>query len=99
MKGLRHEVVEERTSGSLPCPHSVEGTVTWSRERNGNKVALFTIDGERETRHNDPGKRYGSSVDKSLYIRTLTLSDSGRYYCNDEAVKLTVIPLGKSKLY
>ncbi|KAK1879957.1 Hepatocyte cell adhesion molecule [Dissostichus eleginoides] len=62
--GLRHEVVEERTSGSLPCPPSVEGTVTWSRERNGNKLPLITID------------------------------DSGRYFCNDEAVELTVIPLG-----
>ncbi|KAI9536815.1 hypothetical protein NQZ68_031124 [Dissostichus eleginoides] len=92
--GLRHEVVEERTSGSLPCPPSVEGTVTWSRERNGNKLPLITIDGERERRHNDPGKRYGSSVDKSLHIRTFTLSDSGRYFCNDEAVELTVIPLG-----
>ncbi|KAI4817335.1 hypothetical protein KUCAC02_010742 [Chaenocephalus aceratus] len=92
--GLRHEVVEERSSGSLPCPHPVEGTVTWSRERNGNKVALFTIDGGREIRHNDPGKRYGSSVDKSLHIVTFSISDSGRYLCNDEAVELTVIPLG-----
>ncbi|KAJ4920797.1 hypothetical protein JOQ06_015343 [Pogonophryne albipinna] len=71
-----------------------EGTVTWSRERNGNKVALITIDSGREIRHNDPGKRYGSSRDKSLHFLTLTLSDSGRYFCNDEAVELTVIPLG-----
>ncbi|KAK1880610.1 Vascular endothelial growth factor receptor 3 [Dissostichus eleginoides] len=76
------------------CPHSVESRVKWSRERNGNKVDIFTIDGEREIRHNDPGRRYGSSIDKSLHILRFTLSDSGRYLCNDEAVELTMIPPG-----
>ncbi|XP_063755833.1 uncharacterized protein LOC134875264 isoform X2 [Eleginops maclovinus] len=92
ISALHQEVFEERTSGSLRCPHSVGGNVTWSKERNGNKVDILTIDGDRDIRHNDPDKRYSSVVDKSLYIQRLTLSDSGRYFCNDAAVELTVIP-------
>ncbi|XP_044028517.1 uncharacterized protein LOC122864861 isoform X2 [Siniperca chuatsi] len=94
-----HEVFEEKASISLRCPHSVEGKVTWSREINGNKVDIFTVDGDREMRHNDPGRRYGSEADKTLHIRRVTVSDTGRYFCNNEpAVELTVIPSGTVRL-
>ncbi|XP_026205655.1 uncharacterized protein LOC113155252 [Anabas testudineus] len=85
-----HEV-KEKQHVTLRCPHSVEGKVTWSREINGNKVDIFTIDGDRETRYNDPGRRYSSQTDKSLTINRAVLSDSGKYFCNNEpAVELKV---------
>ncbi|XP_038580864.1 uncharacterized protein LOC119907224 [Micropterus salmoides] len=93
---VNHEVFE-KNSVSLPCPHPVDGKVTWSRESNGNKVNILTVDGDREIRYNDPGRRYGSLADKfkSLYIIKVTISDAGRYLCNNEpAVELTVIPPG-----
>ncbi|XP_044028520.1 uncharacterized protein LOC122864862 isoform X2 [Siniperca chuatsi] len=95
-----HEVFEEKASISpLRCPHSVEGKVTWSREINGNKVDILTVDGDGDIRHNDPGRRYSSLADKSLHIRRAAVSDTGRYFCNNEpAVELTVIPSGTVRL-
>ncbi|XP_034401541.1 mucin-5AC-like isoform X5 [Cyclopterus lumpus] len=93
-----HEVVEEQTSVSLRCPHSVEGTVTWSRENNGREVKILTVDVDSDIRQvKDPQKRYSSLSDKSLSIRRVTASDSGRYFCNREAVELTVIPPGTTR--
>ncbi|XP_054462607.1 uncharacterized protein LOC129097728 [Anoplopoma fimbria] len=98
---LIHEAVEEKSSVSLRCPHSVEGTVTWSRENDGSKVDVLTAGGDQDIRHiHDPQRRYSSLVDKSLHIRRVNVSDSGRYFCNSEAaVELTVIPAGTSRLH
>ncbi|XP_031697095.1 uncharacterized protein LOC116379295, partial [Anarrhichthys ocellatus] len=89
-----HQTVEVKTSVSLRCPHSVESIVTWSRESNGRKVDILTVGVDTDIRHiDDPQKRYSSEADKSLYIRSVTVSDSGIYFCNSEAaVELTVIP-------
>ncbi|XP_028453945.1 mucin-5AC-like [Perca flavescens] len=94
--GKIHEIVEEKTQVTLRCPHSVEGDVTWSRERNGDKTDILTVSGGRNIKHiHDPGRRYGSSADKSLHIVKPVVSDSGRYFCNNEAAAdLTVIPSG-----
>ncbi|XP_035848773.1 uncharacterized protein LOC116051709 [Sander lucioperca] len=94
--GIIHETVEEKTQVSLRCPHSVEGDVTWSRERNGNKTDILTVNGDRDIKHiDDPGKQYRSLSDKSLYFVKVVVSDSGRYFCNNEAAAdLTVIPSG-----
>ncbi|XP_042291800.1 integumentary mucin C.1-like isoform X2 [Thunnus maccoyii] len=90
-----HQIVEEKEHVSLRCSHSVEGKLTWSREINGNTVDILIVDGDGEQRFNDPHKRYGSAVDKSLHIRRTNVSDSGKYLCNNEAaVELTVIPSG-----
>ncbi|XP_067467935.1 uncharacterized protein [Thunnus thynnus] len=90
-----HQIVEEEQQVSLRCSHSVEGKVTWSREINGNTVDIFVVDGDREQRLNDPGRRYGSTADKSLHIFRVAVSDSGKYLCSNEpAVELTVIPSG-----
>ncbi|XP_035537404.1 uncharacterized protein LOC118342849 [Morone saxatilis] len=96
---ITHKVVEEKDSVTLSCPHSVEGKVTWSRERDGHRVDILTADGGSEIRHiKDPGKRYGSQADKALHIGRITISDTGRYFCNNEpAVELTVIPSGKPR--
>ncbi|CAK6981906.1 uncharacterized protein LOC122970083, partial [Scomber scombrus] len=91
---IYQEVMEGKLA-FLSCSHSVEGKVTWSREINGSKVDIFATDGDREERINDPQKRYGSTADKSLFILSAAVSDSGTYYCNNEpAAKLTVIPSG-----
>uniref|UniRef100_A0A3B4UDY8 Immunoglobulin domain-containing protein n=1 Tax=Seriola dumerili TaxID=41447 RepID=A0A3B4UDY8_SERDU len=96
------KVSEEKQRVTLSCPRPVEGTVTWSREINGNKVDLLTADGDREIRHNDQRKRYSSQADKfkSLVILRAVVSDSGTYFCNNEAAaELTVIPSGNIRLY
>ncbi|XP_045914053.1 uncharacterized protein LOC123976177 [Micropterus dolomieu] len=89
----KHKIIRLKDSVTLPCPHPVEGKVTWSRERNGNRVDILTVDGDGDIRHiHDPLKRYSSSVDKSLHISNVTVSDTGTYFCNNEAaVELTVI--------
>ncbi|XP_035848770.1 cell wall protein DAN4-like isoform X1 [Sander lucioperca] len=94
--GIIHEIVEEKTQVTLRCPHSVEGYVTWSRERNGDKTDILTVNGDRLIKHiDDPGRRYSSLADKSLFIVKVVVSDSGRYFCNNEAAAdLTVIPSG-----
>ena len=77
----------------------MEGKLTWSREINGNTVDILIADGDREQRFNDPHKRYGLLVDKSLHISRVAVSDSGKYLCNNvAAVELTVIPSGNIKL-
>ncbi|XP_044027586.1 integrator complex subunit 3 homolog isoform X2 [Siniperca chuatsi] len=92
---IQQKIIREKASISLRCPHSVEGKVTWSREINGNKVDILTVEADGDIRHNDPGRRYSSLADKSLHISRATVSDTGRYFCNNEpAVELTVIPSG-----
>ncbi|XP_038581648.1 uncharacterized protein LOC119907981 isoform X1 [Micropterus salmoides] len=96
---INNAVVEEKSQITLPCPHPAEGKVTWSRERNGNRVDILIIDGDGEIRHNDPDRRYNSVADKfkSLFINRVNLSDTGRYLCNNEpAVELTVIKPGET---
>ncbi|KAG7244086.1 hypothetical protein INR49_005925, partial [Caranx melampygus] len=93
--GIKSIVVEERHGVNLPCPQTVEGSVTWSREINGAQVKILTTAVDGDIRYNDPGKRYSSLADKSLHIQRAKVSDSGRYFCNNEpAVDLTVIPPG-----
>uniref|UniRef100_UPI0037E93FDB hemicentin-1-like n=1 Tax=Semicossyphus pulcher TaxID=241346 RepID=UPI0037E93FDB len=80
------QIVEEKKSVVLRCSQSVEGKLTWSRERDGHKTDILTIDGDRETRHiDDPHKRYSTLADKSLHILRVSLSDTGRYLCNNES--------------
>ncbi|XP_030266183.1 uncharacterized protein LOC115577312 [Sparus aurata] len=98
---IKHVIVQEKQSVALPCPHSVDGAVTWSRETNGHRVDIFTADGDGEKKHiPDPGRRYNSQADpfKSLHISRVNISDSGTYLCNNEAaVELTVIPSGTTR--
>ncbi|XP_041664872.1 uncharacterized protein LOC121523878 isoform X2 [Cheilinus undulatus] len=91
-----HEIINEKNPVILRCPGSVEGTVMWSRVRNGVKTDIITIYNDVETKHiSDPYKCYSTLTDKSLRIQKVKLSDSGRYFCNNEAVvDLTVIPSG-----
>ncbi|XP_044028518.1 myosin tail region-interacting protein MTI1-like isoform X3 [Siniperca chuatsi] len=92
---IQQKIIREKASISLRCPHSVEGKVTWSREINGNKVDILTVEADGDIRHNDPRRRYSSLADKTLHIRRAAVSDTGRYFCNNEpAVELTVIPSG-----
>ncbi|XP_030266239.1 roundabout homolog 3-like [Sparus aurata] len=96
---IKHVIVQEKQSVALPCPHSVGGEVTWSRETNGHRVDILTADGDRDKKHiPDPGGRYNSQADKSLHISRVIISDSGTYLCNNEAaVELTVIPSGTTR--
>ena len=96
LAAIKHEIIEEKKLAALPCPRAVEDKVTWSRETNGTRADILTVDGDREEKHIKNG-RFSSVADpfKSLYISSVTISDSGRYFCNDEAAaELTVIPPG-----
>ncbi|KAL6100261.1 uncharacterized protein ACO6RY_01907 [Pungitius sinensis] len=87
-------IVEEKAWASLPCPHPVRGGI-WSRVVDGKEVNILTAGGDGDIKHmKDPHKRYSLHADKSLYIIRVTTSDSGRYFCNGEAVELMVIPPG-----
>ncbi|XP_034560083.1 cell wall integrity and stress response component 4-like [Notolabrus celidotus] len=89
-----HRVVQEKDLVLLRCPRSVEGNVTWSRERGGNKVDILTTDGDKDIKHiHDPYRYYSSLADKSLQIVKMKISDSGRYFCNNEAA-VDLIPSG-----
>ncbi|XP_038581317.1 hemicentin-1-like [Micropterus salmoides] len=94
--GIIRKTIKEKDPVTLPCPHSVEGKVMWSRERNGRRVDILLIDGDRDIRLlHKPYKGYSSLADKSLHIVRAGVSDSGRYFCNNEvAAELTVIPSG-----
>ncbi|XP_030597766.1 uncharacterized protein LOC115788747 [Archocentrus centrarchus] len=94
--GLTRKVFKEKENAILPCPHSVKGKVLWSRESEGRKVDILTADCDGNEKHiNDSGRRYSSQADMSLIILKASVSDSGRYLCNNEAaVELTVIPSG-----
>ncbi|XP_025757824.1 uncharacterized protein LOC109196390 [Oreochromis niloticus] len=86
------KVAREKESITLPCPPSVKGNVTWSRERNGREAETLTADGDTGGGHT----RFTTSADKSLIILRLAVSDSGTYLCNNEPVAvLTVIPGGR----
>ncbi|KAI3358970.1 hypothetical protein L3Q82_015354, partial [Scortum barcoo] len=91
-----HKIIKERDSITLPCPHSGPRKVTWSRKRDGQKVDILIIDGDRDIRLVDkPQKRYSLLADNSLYIFKATVSDAAKFFCNNEpAAELTVIPSG-----
>ncbi|XP_071386043.1 mucin-5B-like isoform X2 [Centroberyx affinis] len=98
---INHKIVEEKDPATLPCPPSVKDrpTATWSRESKGSKVDILTVAGDGHKKHiHDPFKRYQSEADNSLYITKTNVSDTGKYFCNDEpAVELTVIPPGTAR--
>ncbi|XP_039461988.1 uncharacterized protein LOC120435895 isoform X2 [Oreochromis aureus] len=88
----KRKIAREEESVSLPCPPSVKGNVTWSRERNGREVEILTADGDTGGGHT----RFTTSADKWLIILRVVVSDSGTYLCNKEpAVYLSVVPGGR----
>ncbi|KAM7373690.1 hypothetical protein PAMP_008524 [Pampus punctatissimus] len=90
-----HQIVEEKNNVAVRCPVSVKDKAKWTRETDGSKVDIITVDGEKNIKHiNDTNKRYNWLADNSLFILRLNVSDSGKYLCNNEAVILTVIPSG-----
>lgn len=96
LTGIIQRVIKQKESITLPCPGSVEGKVTWSRESEGRRVDLLVVDGDRDIKLiPDPHKHFSSLADKSLYVFKATRSETGKYYCNNElAAELTVTPSG-----
>ncbi|KAL6473469.1 hypothetical protein MHYP_G00170300 [Metynnis hypsauchen] len=84
----------EGSNVALACGN--EGKVLWSKGTDGGTSTILTAeDGEITQRYRpDPENRYSVlTKDLSLVIRSVSLSDSGIYYCNtDHAVNLTVNP-------
>ncbi|KAF5888293.1 roundabout 2-like, partial [Clarias magur] len=81
---------------SLYCGH--DGSVIWEKGGPGGRHTILTAKHGEETnpiKHNpDPDHRFSVFSDLSLYIRDLSLSDSGVYYCNAvPVVNLTVTQL------
>ncbi|KAG7225269.1 hypothetical protein INR49_014667, partial [Caranx melampygus] len=91
--GISHKVAVQKQLVFLTCPGPVKDSVKWSRDSNGERVDLITARTNHWIVHNVTSKRrYFSSPDNSLAIKSAVVSDSGTYYCNDEpAVRLTVI--------
>ncbi|KAL7858686.1 hypothetical protein AOLI_G00187880 [Acnodon oligacanthus] len=88
------------TEGSiaiLHCGKLINGTVTWSRDIDGQRVDILTTRNGETTKHiADPDRRYSSSEDLALNIFRVSQPDAGRYHCAGATVELTVIPGGVS---
>ncbi|KAL7858682.1 hypothetical protein AOLI_G00187840 [Acnodon oligacanthus] len=77
----------------LPCVN--EGKVTWEKDTERRRSAILTAeDGEITQKHRpDPENRYSVLPDLTLVIKSVSLSESGIYYCNSApVVNLTVNP-------
>ncbi|XP_078811215.1 uncharacterized protein LOC105355020 isoform X2 [Oryzias latipes] len=86
--------VKETQQITLRCNPPINGVVKWNRETNGIYSNIITVNGDGDIKHTNDS-RYNSQADNSLVIINVKFSDSGRYYCNnDAAVELTVIPSG-----
>ncbi|KAG9281416.1 mucin-22-like isoform X1 [Astyanax mexicanus] len=80
----------------LRCGKLSKGSVTWSREINGQKVDILNNNNGQVTQYSaGSDERYSSGGNPWLIIRRVSQSDAGRYYCNGETVELTVTKNGK----
>ncbi|XP_036416198.1 uncharacterized protein LOC118800141 [Colossoma macropomum] len=78
---------------SLVCVNASK--VIWSKGTDGGRSAILSAEsGEITQKHRpDPENRYSVLTDSSLVIKSVSLSDSGIYYCNSApVVNLTVNP-------
>ncbi|XP_039461165.1 uncharacterized protein LOC116333511 isoform X1 [Oreochromis aureus] len=93
-RGIFYEVAEVMQKVVLTCPHIVEGKITWSKERYGMEVDIFTTSNDRSVTDFNEHEGYNSWVG-SLLIRNTSTSVSGRYFCDRKpAVELIVPPSG-----
>uniref|UniRef100_A0A8B9HYD1 Ig-like domain-containing protein n=1 Tax=Astyanax mexicanus TaxID=7994 RepID=A0A8B9HYD1_ASTMX len=91
-----HVTVIEGNLAILRCGKLSKGSVTWSREINGQKVDILNNNNGQVTRYSaGSDERYSSGGNPWLIIRRVSQSDAGRYYCNGETVELTVTKNGK----
>ncbi|KAL7868575.1 hypothetical protein SRHO_G00099590 [Serrasalmus rhombeus] len=91
--GIFSQSETEGSNITLGCGN--EGKVVWTKGTDrGTSTILTAEDGEITQRlRPDPENRYSVLTDLSLVIRSVSLSDSGIYYCNSApAVNLTVNP-------
>lgn len=94
--GIFYEVAEVMQKVVLTCPHIVEGKITWSKERYGMEVDIFTTSNDRSVTDFNEHEGYNSWVG-SLLIRNTSTSVSGRYFCDRKpAVELIVPPSGNT---
>ncbi|KAL7868642.1 hypothetical protein SRHO_G00100260 [Serrasalmus rhombeus] len=93
LAGIFSQSETEGSNITLACRN--EGKVVWEKGADGGRSTILTAeDGEITQRlRPDPENRYSVLTDLSLVIRSVSLSDSGIYYCNSApAVNLTVNP-------
>ncbi|KAI4904814.1 hypothetical protein NFI96_000062 [Prochilodus magdalenae] len=82
----------------LPCGGKTTGSVTWSRDTNGQREDILTTTNGKTTKHiSDPDRRYSTGANLVLYIRRVSQSDAGRYYCGGATVELTVTDTSNQK--
>ncbi|XP_036417293.1 uncharacterized protein LOC118801219 [Colossoma macropomum] len=90
---IPHVSQAEGSRAILRCGNLANGTVTWSRDINEQRVDILTTHNGETTKHiADPDRHYDSRKDQALIIFRLSQSDVGRYYCSGATVKLTVSP-------
>ncbi|XP_051563501.1 mucin-4-like isoform X2 [Myxocyprinus asiaticus] len=82
--------VTEGDNAFLYCKH--EGKVVWSKDRDGQRRTILSVQNEEIKKYiDDPHNRYRVLSDLSLHIKSVSLSDSGIYNCNENTVvNLTV---------
>lgn len=92
--GIHSQTHPQGSNAFLICEHN--GKVIWSKGVDGQRADILTAQqGEGTIKHKpDPDLRYSVLSDLELFMRNLSLSDSGIYYCNAvPVVNLTVTPL------
>ncbi|KAL7858753.1 hypothetical protein AOLI_G00188550 [Acnodon oligacanthus] len=86
-----HVRQKEGNIAVLKCGELTKGTVTWSRDVNGQRVDILTTHNGNRTKYiADPGRRYTVGANLALSIFRVSQSDAGRYYCSGATVELTV---------
>ncbi|KAL6473457.1 hypothetical protein MHYP_G00170180 [Metynnis hypsauchen] len=84
-----HVRQKEGNVAVLRCGQLTKGSVTWSRDINGQRVDILTTHNGKTTKH-ITDNRYGSGPNLVLTIFRVSESDAGRYYCSGATVELSV---------
>lgn len=72
----------------LKCGTEKSDNVTWSRDVDGKREKIPIPD--KKTLNKSTITRYGSAGGLILSIFKVSMSDAGRFYCNDDTVELGV---------
>ncbi|KAF7702504.1 hypothetical protein HF521_001787 [Silurus meridionalis] len=81
---------KEKNFCILNCGNVSDARLTWSTVLHGKRTNILTNENDKVTKHLTEFRRY-SSKGKNLIISNVRHSDAGRFYCNENAMDLSVV--------